>query len=180
MSELGQIDDSVPTDFSSLKATIDRLHPSLPRRLLQCARFVVDNPDEVALGTTKAVAKAAGVQPSTLVRFAQAAGFSGSNISNLRSWDRRSGSSKVSWQTRSRPWRRPPGKLMVPDLRRRSGFWREHVWFMCSDFGGRLRSPTPCITRSAGWERARFFWITLVVFSWIAPRRSTPATSFSS
>lgn len=66
-----------PADFEALKSQLATHARDLPKRLRQCARFVLDNPDEVALGTTSAIARAAGVQPSTLVRFAQGLGFSG-------------------------------------------------------------------------------------------------------
>jgi DNA-binding MurR/RpiR family transcriptional regulator len=50
---------------------------SLPKRLRQVAVFALDNPDEIAFGTAASIAENAGVQPSTLVRFAQAIGFGG-------------------------------------------------------------------------------------------------------
>ena len=50
---------------------------SLPKRLAQVARFALDRPDEMALGTVAELAAAAGVQPSAHVRFAQTLGYSG-------------------------------------------------------------------------------------------------------
>jgi DNA-binding MurR/RpiR family transcriptional regulator len=50
---------------------------SLPKRLRQVAVFALDNPDEIAFGTAASIADHAGVQPSTLVRFAQSIGFGG-------------------------------------------------------------------------------------------------------
>ncbi len=41
------------------------------------AQFVLEHPEDVALGTAATVAEAAGVQPSALVRFANAIGISG-------------------------------------------------------------------------------------------------------
>jgi DNA-binding MurR/RpiR family transcriptional regulator len=49
----------------------------LPRRLAQVAEFALEQPDKVAFGTVAELAGLAGVQPSTLVRFAQSLGFSG-------------------------------------------------------------------------------------------------------
>jgi DNA-binding MurR/RpiR family transcriptional regulator len=49
----------------------------MPKRLAQVAEFAVAHPDEIALGTVGGIAGKAGVQPSTLVRFAQALGFQG-------------------------------------------------------------------------------------------------------
>jgi len=77
MTERGLPPAAPPQDYAALKAQLSAQWPQLPRRLRQCARFVLDNPDAIALGTSASVARAAGVQPSTLVRFAQALGFSG-------------------------------------------------------------------------------------------------------
>ncbi len=66
-----------PKDFGSLRNLIAAEHGRLPKRLAQVAAFMLDNPDEVALGTSASIAELAKVQPSTLVRFAQTLGFSG-------------------------------------------------------------------------------------------------------
>ncbi|NNG04936.1 MAG: MurR/RpiR family transcriptional regulator [Inquilinus sp.] len=49
----------------------------MSRRFQQIARFVVQNPNDVALDSVKAISATAGVQPSTLVRFAQSFGYGG-------------------------------------------------------------------------------------------------------
>ncbi len=74
---LNVINPDIPSDYESLKARISTLSDSMPKRLLQCARYALANPDRIALGTTAEIASAAGVQPSTLVRFAQTLGFDG-------------------------------------------------------------------------------------------------------
>ena len=66
-----------PHDFESLRDLVVAEHGRLPKRLAQVAQFVLDNPDEVALGTSAKIAQMAEVQPSTLVRFGQALGFAG-------------------------------------------------------------------------------------------------------
>ncbi len=66
-----------PRDFDSLRADLIERRASLPRRLTQVAAFAIDNPDEIAFGTVASIAAQAGVQPSTLVRFAQALGYAG-------------------------------------------------------------------------------------------------------
>ena len=48
-----------------------------PKRLRQVAIFLWQHPSEVAVGTISQVAEQAGVQPSTLVRFAQSLGYAG-------------------------------------------------------------------------------------------------------
>lgn len=64
-------------DFETLRAQMLERHPALPKRLAQVARYAVENPDDIAFGTVASVAAAADVQPSALVRLAQALGFQG-------------------------------------------------------------------------------------------------------
>lgn len=68
---------AAPRDFQSLRALIMERRESLPKRLVQVAAYALDSPDEVAFGTAASIAKAAHVQPSTLVRFAQHLGYDG-------------------------------------------------------------------------------------------------------
>jgi DNA-binding MurR/RpiR family transcriptional regulator len=51
----------------------DSLSPTLQR----AARFVVDNPNEVVIGSMRTLAQRADVQPATLVRLAQQIGYAG-------------------------------------------------------------------------------------------------------
>lgn len=69
--------EGAPQDFAALRALILARAERLPRRLTQVASYALDHPDEVAFGTAAGVAAAAGVQPSTLVRFSQALGYQG-------------------------------------------------------------------------------------------------------
>jgi DNA-binding MurR/RpiR family transcriptional regulator len=64
-----------PRDYQTLKSLIMDRKPDLPKRLAQVAVFALDNPDEIAFGTAASIADSSGVQPSTLVRFAQAIGL---------------------------------------------------------------------------------------------------------
>jgi DNA-binding MurR/RpiR family transcriptional regulator len=66
-----------PQDLDSLKAEIARRYGGLARRLKQIARFATDNPNDIALETIAVIAKRANVQPSSLIRFAQALGYAG-------------------------------------------------------------------------------------------------------
>ena len=68
---------SPPRDFQALKTLIIDRKPDLPKRLAQVAVFALDNPDEIAFGTAASIAERSNVQPSTLVRFAQAIGYGG-------------------------------------------------------------------------------------------------------
>ncbi len=66
-----------PRTYEELRAVLSSGTVHFPKRLRQVAIFLWQHPGEVALGTISEVAKQAGVQPSTLVRFAQTFGFAG-------------------------------------------------------------------------------------------------------
>ena len=66
-----------PASFDALREAIharfDRLSPHLQR----IARFALDDPNGFALRTVAEIAEATAVQPSSIIRFAQAFGFRG-------------------------------------------------------------------------------------------------------
>jgi len=64
-------------DYEQLRDRIIAERGAMPKRLAQVAEFAIAHPDEVALGTVGSIAAQAGVQPSTLVRFAQGLGYQG-------------------------------------------------------------------------------------------------------
>lgn len=66
-----------PENLADLKTAIAEYHPRLSKRLRQVAEYLLDNPNEIAFGTVAVISKDAGVHPSTLVRFANAFGYSG-------------------------------------------------------------------------------------------------------
>jgi DNA-binding MurR/RpiR family transcriptional regulator len=68
---------SRPRTYEELRAVLSSGTIHFPKRLRQVAIFLWQHPGEVALGTISEVAAQAGVQPSTLVRFAQTFGFAG-------------------------------------------------------------------------------------------------------
>jgi DNA-binding MurR/RpiR family transcriptional regulator len=63
--------------YEQLKDAIAAAYPRLSPQLQQIARFALERPNELALGTVAAVAEAADVQPSALIRFGNALGFDG-------------------------------------------------------------------------------------------------------
>ncbi|MEP7454407.1 MurR/RpiR family transcriptional regulator [Phyllobacterium sp. SB3] len=67
----------LPRDFDALRSLILERRDVLPKRLAQIAAYALSNPDEIAFGTAASIASTAGVQPSTLIRFAQHLGFDG-------------------------------------------------------------------------------------------------------
>ena len=66
-----------PETYDQLEKAIIEQFPSLSKRLQQIASHALDNPSEFALETIAAVSQRAGVQPSSLIRFAKVFGFSG-------------------------------------------------------------------------------------------------------
>jgi DNA-binding MurR/RpiR family transcriptional regulator len=63
--------------FDEFGSAVSEAFPRLSRQLQHIAQFVLEHPDEVALGTVAMVAERAGVQPSALIRFASALQFAG-------------------------------------------------------------------------------------------------------
>jgi DNA-binding MurR/RpiR family transcriptional regulator len=68
---------SRPGSYEELRAVLSSVAARLPKKLRQVAIHLWQHPTAVALGTVTSVASEAGVQPSTLVRFAQAFGYTG-------------------------------------------------------------------------------------------------------
>ena len=68
---------NAPKTYDELQQAITKRYDSLSRQLQRIAHFVVENPDDLALETITRLAERAKVQPSSMVRFAQALGFDG-------------------------------------------------------------------------------------------------------
>lgn len=84
MAQPDGIGHAKPRTYEELRAVLASGTVHFPKRLRQVAIFLWQHPGEVAVGTIGEVAGQAGVQPSTLVRFAQALGFRGfSEFQNL-------------------------------------------------------------------------------------------------
>ena len=99
MSQKAVSNHDVPRDFEALRSAILGRRETLPKRLVQVADYAMQHPDEIAFGTAASIAEAAGVQPSTLVRFAHQFGFAG--FSDLQSIFReRLKNRNVSYQER--------------------------------------------------------------------------------
>lgn len=65
------------TTFDELKEAISRAYPTLSPQLQRLSRFAIEKPHDLALGTVAAIAQANEVQPSSMIRFAHALGFTG-------------------------------------------------------------------------------------------------------
>jgi len=68
---------AAPTNYEVLRDEIARRHGELSDRLQRIAVYAVEQPNEIALNTVSALAGAIGVQPSSIVRFANAFGYDG-------------------------------------------------------------------------------------------------------
>lgn len=68
---------SRPESYEELRAVLSSGTMRLPTKLRQVAIYLWQHPTVVALGNVTQVARQAGVQPSTLVRFAQTFGYTG-------------------------------------------------------------------------------------------------------
>jgi DNA-binding MurR/RpiR family transcriptional regulator len=68
-----------PATADDLRARILERYDRFSKRLRQIARFVLDHPQDLAFETLAVIAERAEVQPSAIVRFAKALGFSGAN-----------------------------------------------------------------------------------------------------
>lgn len=64
-----------PQTSEELRTAILARYEDLSKRLQQIARYVLDEPNAVALETLAVIGDRAGVQPSAIVRFAKAIGF---------------------------------------------------------------------------------------------------------
>lgn len=70
-------DPSPPSTFPDLQDLIAERHHRLSKRLQQVSHYVMDHTESVAFDTLAEIAREAGVHASTLVRFANALGYSG-------------------------------------------------------------------------------------------------------
>lgn len=68
-----------PSDPEKLRAEIVKSYDQLSPRLQQVAKYVLDNPNDMALQTLAVIAERSNVQPSTIVRFAKTFGYEGAS-----------------------------------------------------------------------------------------------------
>lgn len=68
-----------PKDLDSFLTAIRERYDTLSDRLQRIARHILDEPNDLAFETLAVVAERSKVQPSAIVRFAQAFGFSGAS-----------------------------------------------------------------------------------------------------
>jgi DNA-binding MurR/RpiR family transcriptional regulator len=70
-------DPSLPATYEEMVHEISANYDRLSKRLKQIAGYALDHPNDFAIDTIAETARKAKVQPSALIRFAQAFGFDG-------------------------------------------------------------------------------------------------------
>lgn len=68
---------SPPATVEAFRDRLAQFNGQLPRRLQQCADYLADHSEKIALSTVAQIAKGADVPPSAVMRFCQVLGFSG-------------------------------------------------------------------------------------------------------
>ena len=63
--------------YEELKGSLSRLYPGMSPQLQRIATFALEHPQDMALDTVATLARGVGVQPSAMVRFAQALCYDG-------------------------------------------------------------------------------------------------------
>lgn len=71
------VTDKNTSAIDELNSEITDRFRTLSKRLQEVAKYILDNPNEIAFGTVAIIAKDASVHPSTLIRFSHAFGFTG-------------------------------------------------------------------------------------------------------
>ncbi|MDM0035448.1 MurR/RpiR family transcriptional regulator [Variovorax sp. J22P271] len=64
-------------NYEQLKTRIADAYPGMSKQLQRIARYALERPDDLALGTVAAIAENTEVQPSAMIRFANAVGYGG-------------------------------------------------------------------------------------------------------
>lgn len=68
---------ALPETLAELRDCIAAQHEQLTGRLRDAARYLIDNPHEIALNTVAELGKRSSIAPSAYIRLAQALGFAG-------------------------------------------------------------------------------------------------------
>jgi DNA-binding MurR/RpiR family transcriptional regulator len=152
-------------DYEAFRVLVTSLQGQLPRRLLQVAEFALRHPEEMALGTAASIAARVQVQPSTMVRFAQALGYQGfSDLQNVFKARIRDG------------WPEPPERLkrLKSALRESPGSDLDGFIAAAQSSLGRLVETTPAASIGAA---ARLLSRARTVFI-VGTRRSFPIVDY--
>jgi len=66
-----------PANVEELKKRIEEIHDTLPKRMRDCAAYILGHSDRIAFETVADSATSAEVSPSAMIRFSKVLGFSG-------------------------------------------------------------------------------------------------------
>jgi len=106
----------IPQSVEDLNRAILKDYDNLSHRLQQIAKYVLDEPNDLALETVAVLAERCGVQPSTIIRFAKHFGFSGSTQMQKLYRDRLlSGKGALGYAERIRDFNERVGGSSVSD-----------------------------------------------------------------
>jgi DNA-binding MurR/RpiR family transcriptional regulator len=70
-------DQIAPVSLEEFNHRLAEISETMPKRLRQCAEYVAQNTDRIAVSTVAELSEGAGVQPSAFMRFCQLMGFTG-------------------------------------------------------------------------------------------------------
>lgn len=104
----------IPQSVEELNTAILTSYENLSQRLQQIAKYVLDEPNDLALETVAVLAKRCGVQPSTIIRFAKHFGFTGASQMQKLYRDRLlSGSGALGYAERIREFNEKTGESQM-------------------------------------------------------------------
>ena len=69
--------EPAPKSINEFQLRLQSTSGDMPKRMQQCAKYVAQNTEIIAISTVAELAKGAGVQPSAFIRFCKLLGFSG-------------------------------------------------------------------------------------------------------
>jgi len=70
-------DQTAPVSLEEFNHRLAEISETMPKRLRQCAEYVAQSTDRIAVSTVAELSAGAGVQPSAFMRFCQLMGFAG-------------------------------------------------------------------------------------------------------
>lgn len=71
------MEQAAPQTVDGFHKRLQDISSDLPKRMRECASYLAENTDRIAVSTVAELASGAGVQPSAMMRFCQVMGFKG-------------------------------------------------------------------------------------------------------
>lgn len=105
-----------PKTAEEFRTLLLQRYDSLSKRLQQIGRYVLDEPNDIAVETLAVIAQRCGVQPSAIVRFAQSFGFTGATQMQLLFRDELlSANASLGYTERVRRFKSADGDVVARD-----------------------------------------------------------------